>query len=145
MAVPLIRVSAPSRKYQRRPAPAPIFPAIPDLNASNSALVARQVNCPRPVACADSISNINLRIRAIFKVHNNSLELNAAALDLKLDRPKRSAGINVNVVMVAPAIYTRLSEPFPPAFASIVLSIMPLGTCSGSEAQYEQHRTEQNN
>jgi hypothetical protein len=143
MAASLSRVSAPSKEYQSRSARAPIFLAIPELDASNSPLVTRQVNCPCRIASPDSIPNLDIRVGAVLEMHNNSLELNGATLDPKLDRPERPAGIHRNVVMIVPTIYMRLSEAFPSALA--LITVTPLGICNETEAQQEQQRTEQTN
>ena len=135
MAASLSRVSAPSKEYQSRSARAPIFLAIPDLNASNSPLVTRQINCPCRIASLDSIPNLDIRVGAVFEMHNNSLELNGTTLDPKLDRPERPAGIHRNVVMIVPAIYMRLSEAFPSALA--LITVTPLGICSETDTQQE--------
>lgn len=143
MAASLSRVSAPSREYQCRSARAPIFLGIPDLDASNSPPVTRQVNCPCRIASPDSIPNLDIRVGAVLEMHDKSLELNGAILDPKLDRPERPAGIHRNLVVIVPTIYMRLSEAFPSALS--LITVTPLGICNETEAQQEQQRTEQTN
>jgi hypothetical protein len=68
-------------------------------------------------------------------MHNDSLELNGATRDAKLDRPECPAREHTNDVVIAPAIWTRLSEAFP-SLASI--TIAPLSTCCGTHAKHKQ-------
>jgi hypothetical protein len=130
-----------------RSASAPIFPAIPEFNAANSALVPRQVNCPCRSAASDSIPNLNLGVSAVLEMHHHALDLNVAALNKKPDRSEPSASIHTNGVMILPSIYTRISEAFPPAIISSIpiVSITPLGIGSETEAQHKQQQTEQTN
>jgi hypothetical protein len=80
-------------------------------------------------------------------MHHHALDLDVATLNKKPDRSEPSAGIHTNGVMISPAIYTRISEAFPPAIISSVsiVSITPLGTGSETEAQHKQQQTEQAN
>jgi hypothetical protein len=130
-----------------RSASAPIFPAIPDFDATNSALVPRQVNCPCRAAAPDSIPNLNIGVGAVLEMHHHALDLNVATLNKKPDRLEPSAGIHTNGVMISPTIYTRISEAFPPAIISSIsiVSITPLGIGSEIEAQHKQQQTEQAN
>lgn len=145
MTASLSQVSAPPIEYQLRSASAPISPAIPDFDAANSALVPRQVNCPCRTPAPDSIPNLNLGVGAVLEMHHHALDLNVATLNKKSDRPESPAGIDTNVVMIALAIYTRISEAFPPAIISPIPIVLttPLGICGETEAQHEQQRTEQ--
>ncbi|HKQ08780.1 MAG TPA: hypothetical protein VJ464_26900 [Blastocatellia bacterium] len=136
----LSRLSAPPIEDQLRSASAPIIPAIPEFDTANSALVPRQVNCPRRPAVADSLSNLNLGVGAVLEVHHDALDLNVPTLNKKPDRSEPSAGIHTNGVMILPAIDTRISEAFPPAIISPIpiVSITPLGIYAETEAQDEQ-------
>jgi len=143
----LSRVSAPPIEYELRSASAPIFPAIPEFDAANPALVPRQVNSPGRTTVPDSIPNLNLGVGAVLEMHHHALDLNVASLNKKPDRSEPPAGIDTNGVMITPAIYTRISEAFPPAIISPIpiVSITPLGICSETEAQHKQQQTEQTN
>jgi hypothetical protein len=143
----LSRVSAPPVEYQLRSASLPISPAIPDFDAAYSALVTRQVNCPCRAAAPNAIPNLNLGVGAILEMHYHALYLNVATLNKKPYRPEPPARVDTNAVMIAPAIYTRISEAFPPAIISPIpiVSATPLGIYAEAETQYEQQRTEQTN
>jgi len=80
-------------------------------------------------------------------MHNNSLELNVATLNKKPDGSEPSAGIHTNGIMIASAIYTRISEAFPSVIVSVtsIVSTTPLGIGSETEAQQERQHTEQTN
>jgi hypothetical protein len=77
-------------------------------------------------------------------MHNDALDLNVATLNKKPDRSESPAGIDTNGVMIAPAIYPRISNAFPPAIISPIpiVSTTPLGICRETEAQHEQQQTE---
>src|SRR5262249_17912956 len=125
----------------------PIFLAIPEFDAANSALVSRQVNCPCITTIPDPIPNSDVRIFAILEMHHDSLELNVATLNIKPDRSESPRGIHTNDVMIASAIYTGISEAFPSVIVSVtsVVSATPLGIGSKTEAQQERQHTEQTN
>ena len=78
-------------------------------------------------------------------MYDDSLELNISTLDPKLDRPKRPARKHADVVVIMPAIYTRLSQSFPSLIVSITITTAPLRINSYTEAQQEQQRTEHAN
>jgi hypothetical protein len=80
-------------------------------------------------------------------MYHHALELYLAALNEKADRSEPSAGIDTNVVMIALAIYTRISEAFPPAITLLtpLVSITPLSIGSETDAQQEHQRTEHTN
>ncbi|HST10348.1 MAG TPA: hypothetical protein VLL05_08215 [Terriglobales bacterium] len=80
-------------------------------------------------------------------MHHYALDFNVAALNKEPDRSEPSASIHTNGVMILPAIYTRISEAFPPAIISSIsiVSITPLGSGSETEAQHKQQQTEQTN
>jgi hypothetical protein len=80
-------------------------------------------------------------------MYDHALELYLAALNEKADRSEPSAGIDANVVMIALAIYTRISEAFPPVIASLtpLVSITPLSIGGETDAQQEHQRTEHTN
>jgi hypothetical protein len=80
-------------------------------------------------------------------MHHHTLELYLAALNEKADGSKPTAGIDTNVVMIAPAIYTRISQAFPPAITSLtpLVSITPLSIGSETDAQQEHQRAEHTN
>jgi hypothetical protein len=130
-----------------RSASLPISLAIPEFDAANSALVSRQINWPCITTIPDSIPNSDIGIFAILEMHNNSLELNVAALNKKPDRSESPAGIHTNDVMIASAIYTRISEAFPSIFVPVtsIISTTPLGISSETEAQQKRQHTEKTN
>jgi hypothetical protein len=135
-----------------RSASPPIFPAIPDFDAANSAVVPRQVNSPCRPTIADAIPNLNLGVGAILEMHHDALDLNVAALNKKPDGSESPAGIDTNVVMIAPAIDTRISQAFPSVIISSIIissipivSITPLTSGSETDAQQEHQRTEHTN
>ncbi|MGA9768053.1 MAG: hypothetical protein WBV94_03370 [Blastocatellia bacterium] len=80
-------------------------------------------------------------------MHHYALDLNIATLNKKPDRLEPSASIHTNGVMISLAIYTRISEAFPPAIISSIsiVSITPLGIGSETGAQHKQQQTEQTN
>jgi hypothetical protein len=143
----LSRVLTPSIEYQLWSASAPVFPAIPEFDAANSALVTRQVNSPCRTAVPDSISNLNLGVVAALEMHHHALDLNVTTLNEKPDCSKSPAGIHTNGVMIAPTIDTRISKTFPTVIISPIpiVSITPLGVGSEIEAQHQQQQTEQTN
>ena len=51
------------------------------------------------------IPHLDIAIVAVLEVHNDSLELNGATLDSKLDRTEHAASVHTNVIMIPPAIY----------------------------------------
>ena len=79
-------------------------------------------------------------------MYHHALELYLAALNEKADRSEPPAGIDTNGVMIAPAIYTRISEAFPPAITSLTpLVSITLSTGSKADAQQDHQRTEHTN
>ena len=80
-------------------------------------------------------------------MYHHALELYLAALNEKADRSEPAAGIDTNVVMIVLAIYTRISEAFPPAITLLtpLVSITPLSIGSETDAQQEHQRTEHTN
>ena len=80
-------------------------------------------------------------------MYNHALELYLAALNKKADRSEAAAGIDTNVVMIALAIDTRISQAFPPAILAppSVVSITPLSIGTKTDAQQEHQRTEHTN
>jgi len=135
-------VSAPSKEYQRRSTRTPILLAVPEFDAPNSPSVTWQIDCPSLAASPDSIPNLDICVRAVLEMNDNSLELNVTTLYPKLYCPEPPARIHTNAVTIAPTIYTRLSQAFPSALASVTITVTPLGICSETEAQYEQQRNE---
>jgi hypothetical protein len=71
-------------------------------------------------------------------MHNDALNLNVATLNKKPNRSESPAGIHTNIVVVALAINTRISEAFPPIIISPIppiVSATPLGIGSETDAQ----------
>jgi hypothetical protein len=77
-------------------------------------------------------------------MYHHALELYLAALNEKADRSEPAAGIDTNVVMIVLAIYTRISQAFPPAIilSTPLVSITPLSIGSETDAQQEHQRAE---
>jgi hypothetical protein len=140
-------VSAPPVEYELWSASPPVFPAIPEFNATNSAFVPRQVNRPCGSAVADSIPNFDLGIGPVFEMYNHALDFNVAALNEKSDRSEPPAGIDTNIVMIPPAIDTRIAEAFPTVIITTipVVAITPLGVGGETETQHQRQQTEQTN
>src|SRR5688572_23351748 len=103
MTASMPRVSAPPIEYQLRSASAPIFLAIPEFDAADSALVTRQVISPCRTAVTDSTPNLDLGVGAVLEMHHDALDLNVAALNKEPDGSEPSAGIDTNGVLIAPA------------------------------------------
>jgi hypothetical protein len=143
----LPRVSAPPIEYQLRFISVPVFLAIPEFDAANSALVTRQVISPCRTTVPDPTPNIDLGVVAAIEMHNDALNLNVATLNKKSDRSEPPAGLDPYGVMIAIAIYTRISEAFPAVIISPIpiVSITPLGIRRETEAQHKQQQTEQTN
>jgi hypothetical protein len=121
-----------------------MFLAIPEFNAANSALVPRQIYSPCRTAVADSLLNVDLGVVAVLEMHNHALDLNVATLNKKPDRSEPPIGFDPNGVMIAIAIYTRISEAFPPVIipaipiVTVTITITSLGIGSETEAQHKQ-------
>jgi len=79
-------------------------------------------------------------------MYHHPLKLYLATLNEKADRSEPPAGIDTNVVMIIPAVYTRISESFPPAITSSPLvPITPLSIGSETDAQQDHQRTNHTN
>lgn len=84
---------------------------------------------------------------AALEMHNDALNLDVAALNKKPYRSEPPVGLDPNGVMIAIAIYTRISEAFPAVIISPIpiIPITPLSIRRDAEAQHQQQQTEQMN
>jgi hypothetical protein len=134
------RVSPLSIQLDARAAP-PISLLVPELDASNSASVTRQIDGARSAAGANSLSNVYIMVAAVLEVYDHAIEFNGAIPDLKQNRPKRPAVIHRDPVVIRPSVYVRLSEVLPSAAAiaiTIAISISLWGCCESTIKNKQQ-------
>jgi hypothetical protein len=71
-----------SIQLHARAAP-PIGLLVPELDASNSAPVTRQIDGARSAAGADSLPNVHVMVAAVLEVYDHAVEFNGAIPNLK--------------------------------------------------------------
>jgi hypothetical protein len=79
-------------------------------------------------------------ILAVVKMNDNSLESDRAITHFQLNGPETAAGTHMNIVVIRPAIYVRLSEIFPSPFVTTSLSAR-----RNAETEQQQQRNSHTN
>jgi hypothetical protein len=125
-------------KSQGRTARAVSGLSIPELDATDTSPVARQINDPRPLASADSIAHLNLVIATVFKVDHHALKLDGRIAYFNLKGAERSPVIYRNRVAISRPIDVRLSEILPSVTAAIR---PPLRDCRHTQSENQKHQT----
>ena len=137
------QVSPLSIQLHSWPAP-PISLLVPELDASNSTPVTRQIDGTRSAAGGDSLSNVYVLVAAVFEMYEHAVEFNGAVPDLKQNRPKILAVIHSDSVVIGPSVYVGLSKVLPSTAPIAITIAIPLGVCddggSKDHQQCAQHK-----
>src|SRR5258708_4998489 len=98
---------------------APSLLRIPELDASNSASVAGEINDTGFATFLDPFRNRKVRVVAVLEVNEYTLKVNRSALDTKLERSETLATVHEDPIVIVPAVYCHLSDTLPTRIVAV--------------------------